>query len=51
MKYRQEFISDAAHQLGRSTTIVSTSNAAGDHPVLTSYKEGSYLTAILVCVQ
>ncbi len=46
-----EFISDAAHQLGRSTTIVSTSNAAGDHPVLTSYKEGSYLTAILVCVQ
>ena len=40
-------VQDAAKQLGRQLTLLSTSGAAPCHPVHMSYRESAYLTALL----
>mmetsp|Transcript_16572 Transcript_16572/g.28055 ORF Transcript_16572/g.28055 Transcript_16572/m.28055 type:complete len:522 (+) Transcript_16572:23-1588(+) len=47
----QEMLANAARIAQRDVTIVGTSGAAGDHPVLLSYPEGRYLTAVLLHVR
>lgn len=41
-------IADAAKLARKDVTILSTTNAAGDHPVHLGYPEGEYLTALLL---
>ena len=45
-----EVLMAAARSAGRDISIVSTSGAAADHPVLPCYLEGRYLTAVLLHV-
>jgi len=44
------FVAEAARVARRDATILSSSSAGADHPVHCSYKEGDYLTALLVYV-
>lgn len=43
-------LADAARLTRREVTVLSRSGAAGDHPVNLHYREGEYLTAILLHV-
>jgi len=43
-------VSDAARQLGKQVTVLGVSNAAPCHSVSMAYKEGAYLTALLLHV-
>ena len=45
-----EVLMAAARSAGRDISIVSSSGAAADHPVLPCYLEGRYLTAVLLHV-
>jgi len=42
------FVAEAAQSARRDVTILSKSSAAADHPVYIGYKEGAYLTALLL---
>jgi 23S rRNA G2069 N7-methylase RlmK/C1962 C5-methylase RlmI len=44
-------VGEAARLARREVTLLSTSGAAGDHPVSLGYKEGAYLTSLLLHVQ
>ena len=43
-------LSDAARLSKREVTVLSRAGAAGDHPVLLNYREGEYLTAVMLHV-
>ena len=43
-------VGDAARQARREVTLLSTSGAAPDHPVSLGYREGAYLTSLLLHV-
>ncbi|KAJ1484136.1 S-adenosyl-L-methionine-dependent methyltransferase, partial [Baffinella frigidus] len=43
-------IREAAAEVGREVTLVSTSGAAADHPISPAFPEGSYLCAYLLAI-
>ena len=47
----RKLVAEAAQRAGRDVTVLSSSNAALDHPVHTAYPEGNYLTALLCHVR
>eukprot|EP01038_Epipyxis_sp_PR26KG_P015096 gene15096-20313_t len=46
----ENMISKAAKLAKREVKVVSVQGAGGDHPILTTYPEGKYLTAVLLHV-
>jgi 23S rRNA G2069 N7-methylase RlmK/C1962 C5-methylase RlmI len=46
----EAMLQEAAQAAGREVTVLRSAGAAMDHPVMLSYPEGRYLTAVLLAV-